>query len=490
MYIGYMLIFHRRDDFTYHSILLISIGLLNLHWAIQVMVITGLFVAITKNMIPVKYSIYMAVAALMAFFYFGNVFGIIFDKALGYFDRGVESEGLKFFQVNQTVREAGHISFTTFANRVSGSVPGVLAAILGYIILVMRHPYMALSLPLVGIGAFALIGGLRFTVYAVPVAAISAVYLFYIVAQWSDKKILRFGVPILMSGLVLYPNVMHIIDYRVPTVMNKEEVGILKHLESKSTDKDYVIAWWDYGYPIWFYANKNTLIDGGKHSHDNFLVSQMFSTTSQLEAARLSRIAIEKYASTECRTVADLIFKGDTTSPINVGEYLDSLRYGKNLVLPEKTREVYFYLPYRMMDIFPTIRMFSNRDLNSGQETNNFFYASNGYQDDGQVVRMSGGIVLKKDEGILLLGNQKVPIKSFINVGYDQTNRVAAQYHRIHPNGGLNVVFLQAYQRFLILDDAMMQSNFIQMFVFENYDPTLFEPIVLSPWAKVYKNKL
>ena len=46
---------------------------------------------------------------------------------------------------------------------------------------------------------------------------------------------------------------------------------------------------------LWYYANKNTLIDGGKHNQDNFIVSEILTTSSQLEAARLGRIAVETY---------------------------------------------------------------------------------------------------------------------------------------------------------------------------------------------------
>ena len=88
-----------------------------------------------------------------------------------YFNRGIEDVGLHFYQVKQTVREAGIIPFDTMANRISGSVLGVFAALAGYIILVIRHKEFILALPLIGIGLFSLVGGLRFTVYAVPVAA-------------------------------------------------------------------------------------------------------------------------------------------------------------------------------------------------------------------------------------------------------------------------------------------------------------------------------
>ena len=52
---------------------------------------------------------------------------------------GTVSKGLHFYGVKQTVREAGQIPFSMFANRISGSQPGVILALIGYVVLVIRH---------------------------------------------------------------------------------------------------------------------------------------------------------------------------------------------------------------------------------------------------------------------------------------------------------------------------------------------------------------
>ena len=89
----------------------------------------------------------------------------------------------------------------------------------------MRHRAFILALPLIGIGAFALWGGLRFTVYAVPVAAMSAIYLFHVITTTiSDKKSIYVVAMTILTASMLYPNITHIIGYKVPTVLNKAEV--------------------------------------------------------------------------------------------------------------------------------------------------------------------------------------------------------------------------------------------------------------------------
>jgi len=49
---------------------------------------------------------------------------------------------------------------------------------------------------------------------------------------------------------------------------------------------------------------------------------------------------------------------------------------------------------------------------------------------------------------------------------------------------------MSSYGRFLILDDFYLNSAYIQMFVFDHYDPKLFEPVLSDPMSKVYKLKV
>jgi len=490
LYMLYMLIFHRKDEFTYYSILLISVGLMNINIWLQLVAIAGLYFAIKQNRISANQAMYTSIVTVFVFLYSGHVFDLIWMKVSLYFARGVESEGLHFFQVSQTVREAGIIPFDTMANRISGSVLGVFAALAGYIILVMRHKEFILALPLIGIGLFSLVGGLRFTVYAVPIAAISAIYLFHILSAYVNDKKISFGILVALSAAMIYPNITHIVEYRVPTVFMNKEVKILDEFKQRSSSKDYVITWWDYGYPLWYYADKNTLIDGGKHNNDNFIVSEILLTTSQQEAARLARLSVESYVNSEYNLVTNALFKNKQEDQIDVSAYLENLRYG-DVTLPPKSRDIYLYLPMRMLDILPTVKLFSNLDLNTGRPLSQpFFYTTQRFQDSGNTLQLGNGIALLKKEGKLQIGTQKVPLGEFIKIAYNADGTLNINRQVVTPMARLSVIYLDSYQRFLILDNEYLNSTFIQMYIFENYDKKLFEPVVLDPLVKIYKLKV
>jgi len=488
LYMVYMLIFHRQDKFTYQSIVLITIALLQFNVYAKTVLIVATYFALQRELIKQEHIKYAAYALMLFFLFYSNMFMIIYAKISGYTLKGTQGNGLKFYGVAQTVREAGKIPFETMANRISGSEVGVIVSLIGYVMMVIKYRPFILALPLIGIGVFSLMGGLRFTVYAVPIAAMGAVFAFYVVASYIENKKARYTVLTFLTAIMLYPNIIHILGYKVPTVFNKQEVSVLDKLKKEGSAKDYIVTWWDYGYPLWYYANKNTLIDGGKHSHDNYIVSKILSTTSQKEAAYLSRLSIEKYIETNT-TVADRLLSDADGKPLNVREYFRKLDEDK-IAIPHKTREIYIYLPLRMLNIFPTVNVFSNLELNSGQSfARPFFYQSSFIRDLGSAFDLGNGVKIDK-HGSLLIGSQKVPLKQMIVTQIDTQGNVHKSVQSINPTSRFSVIYMKSYNKFLVLDEKMFNSLFIQLFVLDNYDKRYFEPVIKSALAKVYKVKI
>ncbi len=490
LYMAYMVVFHRKDSFTYQSVILVSLGLIHFNPWMQLAAIVLVYLVMKRGVLSKTVALYGAGVSVLLFLYTGHVFGLILGKVMLYLDRGVDASGLHYYQVIQTVREAGQIPFSMMANRISGSMVGIMAALAGYAVLVIRHKEFILALPLIGIGVFSLWGGLRFTVYAVPAAAISAVYLFYVMASYLENRGARIAMIGALTGAMLYPNITHIIDYKVPTVFNSEEVVLLDKLSKMGSDKDYVITWWDYGYPIWYYGNKNTLIDGGKHDQDNFIVSEILTTSSPLEAARLSRIAVETYVESDYKKIADTVFRNKQPDQLDPNTFLETLKYG-DVRVPEATRDVYLYLPFRMLDIFPTVAVFSNLDLDSGQVyARPFFYTALRFKDSAETIDLGRGVLVDKKKGKVRLGQQELPLKAIYRVTLRSDGSVASETQLLNMNGTLSLIYMGSYGKFLLVDDKMLNSTYIQMFVLGKYDETLFEPVISDPWVRVYKLKI
>ena len=496
-YIIYLLIFSRKSEHIYHQIILISVSMLYIDWQLRVLLLIIAFGVIYKGFLKEK-KVQMGVAlfTVLLFLYFGHVFNSIWYKIFSYVETGVDkSSSLEFFQVHQTIREAGKIPFETFANRISGSTFSFVIALIGYILLIIKRKEFLLFLPLIGIGFFAYVGGLRFTVYAVPAMAMGAVYFFYFFTQQviSEKKYQYMAI-VGATLLLLYPNISHIVDYKVPTVLNKQEVIDLEKLKTVSTPKDYTLTWWDYGYPVWYYSNTNTLIDGGKHNHDNYLISKiLFSTSSQL-TANLARVSVEGYVQNNSlnseiidnsfNAIVDTIFKDK--NPTTVLKELSSSGYKA----PKKTRDIFLYFPYRILNIFPTVGLFSNINLKTGNKKRNiiFYPTKPTNEKNGQVV-MANGIVLDMINGEVSIGSQKVKVRNvdIVTLGKNALSKVQAQL--FHIDGKMSVIFMKNYNKMIVMDNVTYNSAYVQMFMLGKYDKNLFELVVSSPYSKIYKVK-
>lgn len=481
-----------------------------------IIIICFYFILKIKKELVFKNIYFIFFSALFVFFITGG-FDPIMSQLNGYVFResfvSTNSElKLHFFTVMQTIREAGAISFETFANRISGHTVTFIVSLIGYIWMSIKFPVMLLALPMLGLGFLAygipgLVngGGLRFTIYAVPVLALGFGYFVCEISLWISKqfiegmarKISKYFFMILFTLLGLAPNIQHIIEYKVPTVFVTQEVEALNKLKSIASREDYVVAWWDYGYPLRYYSDVKTLIDGGKHSGSvNFPVSYILNS-SQDKSAIMARLDVEytekRFNSRDdnlsimASTNIEQMLKDYSAKSAN--DFLNKLN--KDLVLPKKTRDIYLYLPNRMMTILPTISLFSNINLDNGRKPREiYFYHSSRFKENGNIIHLGNNINIIKNAGQLSIGQQKVSINNFVVTQYNNKGKLEKKIQKVNKNGLLNVIFMKDYNQFIVLDNNIFNSLYIQLFVLENYDPNLYQPVILSPLSKIYKLKI
>jgi len=495
MYALYMLFYHRNNNITYLSLILVFVALLPFPlvapfvYLVKVVFLIGLYFVLRKTTLEQKTWMIITGILFLSFLFFGHVFSLIFAKIAGYTATGTKEEGLHFYSVAQTVREAGQIPFSTFSNRISGSQIGVFISFVGYVVLVLKHRAFILALPLVGIGMFALLGGLRFTVYAVPVAAMSAIYLFFVLGDFFKDKKLKYAFIFFATAMMVYPNITHIIGYKVPTVLNKMEVEDLVKLDKISDPKDYTLSWWDYGYPIWYYSDTSTLVDGGKHNNDNFIISKILQTPSSELAANFSRLAVETYVDSNYSIASNVLFTKKDGTQVDPNLLLTELE-NETYQLPKKTRDIYLYLPYRMLRIFPTVAVFGNLDLTTGESLRKMvFYPTSVLGNKEGIIVLRNGITFDAKKGEITIGRDKKLVKYFIATQNTKQNTVNLQSQLYHVDGEYAVVYMKSYGQFIVMDIETFNSTYVQMFMLGKYDKNLFELVVSSPYSKIYKLK-
>lgn len=503
MLLLYTLIFHRNDTYNYKlfAISLIAIA----YTAFSIKLLAGfllLFIFIKFKNLSNKIIYILAILSFIFVLFLGG-FSPIISQLNDYVFRAsiaTTTSDLHFYNVVQTVREAGAISFDTFASRISGHTITFLLAFIGTVFLMISHRAFLLALPFVGLGflAYGIPGivapaGLRFTIYAVPVLALGFGYLAFLIAhKITQNRVVVLAIATVLTAGAIIPNILHINDYRVPTVFNSLEVEALDKLKNMVNPRtDYAISWWDYGYPIRYYSYAKTLVDGGKHAgEDNFAASFALTIPNQLAGANLARSVVEATEKNRDYTspiIAQVMKEQNIT---NTTEFILSLTK-PTYKQATKTRDIYFVLPYKMGDIFPTVMLFSNLDLSTGEQfPQPHFWSTSVASSNAQTVVFRNGMQLNQQNGTLQIGAQIVPIKQFITTAIKPDGSSMIQSNIAHQNGRLNIIYFSHLGSFWILDDRVLNSNFVQLFALENYDRSVFEPVVMSPLIKIYKLRI
>ncbi len=300
------------------------------------------------------------------------------------------------------------------------------------------------------------------------------------------------------SVLSVNPWLGNLRNYFVGTVLHPNEIRVLADLKKRAGREDYVISWWDYGYPIRYYADTKTLVDGAKHSgSQNFAVSYIF-LQSQVQAANLARLDVE-YTEKAFRERSQLTniygtnladIASDYTND-NINDLLNRELLRRDLKLPEKTRDVYIYIPQSIIRIARTVFLFSRRDITNGDSWGAPYYFGGDFKLENDVFKFneSGKFeVFKKDVTFKVNDTGPHKLNKFVTISYPN-NKFKKEVLEGDPNSKYYAIHLSNYGKIFVMEKAVYESTFVKLFMLEEYDPELFEPVSVNAWAKVYKLK-
>jgi dolichyl-diphosphooligosaccharide--protein glycosyltransferase/undecaprenyl-diphosphooligosaccharide--protein glycosyltransferase len=212
-------------------------------------------------------------------------------------------------------------------------------------------------------------------------------------------------------------------------------------------------------------------------------------TDSPQLAANLSRLAVETYVDSNYSVVANRLFKRAKKEQIDPDGFLEELE-DSHYPLPRKTRDIYLYLPYRMLNIFPTVALFGNLDLGSGKKKRNLiFYPTRAISNKNGLLQFGNGLVFDTKKGVLFFGKKAQTVRQFIMTENQKNGKIALQVQNYHSGGSYSIVYMKSYGQFIVMDNQTLHSIYVQMFVLGKYDKHLFEPVVASPYSRIYKLK-
>ena len=510
MFLLYTLVFDRKNLVSYKAMILMLFAVIdfdayyegedlvvNYVLILKLGLICGLYalMKIKPQIFGAKTLALLAAIAIALFAAFGGV-NPIAHWISAYIIRNINNEvvQLYFFNTRNTIVEMVGSDFNKFASTASGNTLTLLLSVAGAVLSLIKFRSFLLIAPIIGLGALSFAGGIRFIMYAAPVLAFGFGYFVYFMLNSVQIRAwLRNVAFATFVSLVLFPSFSYILHYRPAPLVVGKAVQALDELKNTANRDDYVLSWWDYGYLIRYYADVKTLSDPGPMQSGDFIFPVSFSLIKdQTASANMARLNTE-YA----KMRFDKKFDENVTSTLvqmqkdygesDVNKFLASLD-DKNFKLPQKTTDVYYVLFSQIVDMLPQIVKFSEIDLTTGKSLGTpLFYMGLPLSERTTNIDIGNGFILPSmtPEFVAIKGKQ-TPVNSYHYV-QSLDGKLDTKSVTVDENAKICVVFLADYNRILLLDKKLFDSTFIQLFLFENYDKELFEPVVLDPTVKIYK---
>nr|WP_315083997.1 STT3 domain-containing protein [uncultured Campylobacter sp.] len=507
MFLLYVLIFDRRNEANYKAMILMVVAVINFGAYYEGETIIVNYILLFKiSLIALLYFLMIKIPshkskralwilgtiAVITFVIFGGLVPIAVQLK-AYILKDVSKEEIFYFYgVRNTVNEVENANFMKFVLESSGHLFIFICAVGGLALLLIKFRSFILTLPMIALGVLALFGGTRFTMYATPMIALGFAYFIYFTLNYFEIRTwLRSTLLAILTCLALMPSIDFIYKFRVAPTLTKDSIAPLAELKNKASREDYVLSWWDYGYLIRYYSDVKVVADpGGRQAGEYTFMSAFSFNKDEVSSANMARLNVEyiERRMNENFSSSLLQMQKDYNEP-DINKFLKSLE-DKNFKLPQKTREVYYYFVPHMLDILPNVLKFSTIDIATGRE---FWtpFVHVGYDirmgEDGVSIIVNDECTLPSaDPEYLIFNGKKEPINSYYQVG-EVDGKLVKLSKQVDESSDLFVIFLPDYQRILILDKKVFESAFIQLFVLENYDKDLFEPVYLSNYARIYK---
>ncbi|NPA04277.1 MAG: hypothetical protein GXO61_05375 [Epsilonproteobacteria bacterium] len=497
-FVGYLLVFDRKNNTAFLGALIALSGLVPVGVGYKLLLASALFLPayFLHSKLNPRY--------ILALFVVGGVVGAwigykyqVFDRAFDYLNKksyyvvkDKNGEEIRLEATLKTVSEAKGVSPKSFVTYSSGNFFIFLIGGIGLTLLVWRYKVATLLLLPYLIGVFSLEAGVRFTTFAVPVIVFGAVYLFYFLYQKLSPLLIRFlekkeitKKELLVKTLLFYFPSLTLLGYYLhilnnynhllsPFFKQGELAAIKEHLNTPQ--KGYIITWWDYGWPLWYYTNKRTIIDNGKHHYDNYVVAKTLFSFNPRFVANIDRFFIEEYDKIYPWAVLPYV-----TKKYHFGRLLYSLYTGK-IKLPPKKNEIYYYFDDRIILKLPVIERFSHRKRVRQRA---FVWTTLLYSYDLEKGEVKGkGIRIDLNKGFLYAKGKK---NSFGRLIFHDGEKIVKSY-KFRDEDYVLIIYKN---RYIIGAYRYMHSFFFQAFFLNNLDRNIFETLHYSKDAKIFRLK-
>jgi dolichyl-diphosphooligosaccharide--protein glycosyltransferase len=204
----------------------------------------------------------------------------------------LNSTSLTLPSVIQSVREAQDINWTQLIVRVSGNWLLFAGGMVGLVYFAWKRPLMLIFLPLLGLAIASVKLGNRFTMYGGAVIGLGLGFglnamLFY----FRQPLLRRILIHLVLAIFAIWPSFSIMKGLRPAPVLPSIYAQTFVELKNKADYKAQLWQWWDYGYAAQYYAERDTMGDGGRQEGPwLYPLAKVHTTSSPLQANQLIKL--------------------------------------------------------------------------------------------------------------------------------------------------------------------------------------------------------
>ena len=425
---------------------------------------------VRREMRP-RWSLWAALGVLLVALFLSGMGGKIFEfyqKMAAWTGVGTTvsvgaaagGEAARYPNILASVIEAGKIDIATMLTRFSTNIVAAVLGLAGFWAVLAIRPLAALLLPLLGLGLLSPTLGARFAMFPVPVVAVGLGGGAWLLVQFffgeRRERLFRYhvGAQLLVAVLVALPAFFWLHDAPPSPVLTAPHVRGLIALRDKLPKDAVVWTWWDWGYATQFYAERESPVDGGRHSGVEIypVALAYISDSPQLGANVL------KYSTMPIGT------RDDKWESLSVEENRALLkRLAKDDVIVDAPRPVYLTVPFDDMRIMGWISYYGRWNVETGTSV----------KGKSEVVNVPFRVDFNRG-AFQKQGDRLVPVSSI-----DIMKKEGLLSRNFFGNFGPRLLINDVYKMPVLMEDSLYRGNLVQLMLHASEKGATYGPFEL-----------
>ncbi|MBM9520027.1 hypothetical protein JWG39_09390 [Desulforhopalus vacuolatus] len=474
------------------------------------------------------------------FFFFGGweIVAKVFHTTISLLSYVTDTRDNSYPRMSEWISEQQRIELGKFAQGIFYYKFLLIPACAGTLLLLWRQRLrLIVCTPVCFVGMLALLFASRFTIFAVPAAALSLGYFFSETVTWVSRhvpqKIYTKMTCALLALLTIFIGWQEFgRTDNAWTFFPSQAVRGMKRLQVITEPNAVIWSWWDQGHPLIYWAERDTINDGMVHSaartYSNVLPLTM---ENDREAANFINFYVVRGLQgieTFAQSAAQLGLQGQQTM-------LRILRTGSEqwkklypqlssetkekwqaLLFPQQKRPVYLFNDIRQQKTLPLFYWVATWDPQKSQgekilplytfpfskkAAENFMVgklpSQESFHVDPQTLTLTSNAIL--EEGFPLYkvtmttqeaSSQQGPLAGYPGIVSPKFTPYSKKTHLIYTDSGRYDVNINIPMQMLyLLDDKLTKTLIYRLFWRKNaYDSLYFKPVELKePYYQIWK---